>query len=100
MVRKASSNPTDAELEHWAEELESRIARLEAERVALESSLATVEDATDLIGVTAGVNAKVETINGTLTVDDAVVATLGEVLSAGWLLLSPLRSLRDQPEAE
>ncbi|MHC5112547.1 MAG: beta strand repeat-containing protein, partial [Planctomycetota bacterium] len=55
------------------------VAPVTVNRVALESTLADVTDAADLSGSTAGVNAKTETINGSLTVDDPVLATTGDV---------------------
>jgi hypothetical protein len=58
------------------------VAPVSVSRVALESTSADVTDAADLSGVTAGANAKVETIAGTLTVDDAVEASGGDVLLA------------------
>ncbi|MEX0331567.1 MAG: filamentous hemagglutinin N-terminal domain-containing protein [Puniceicoccaceae bacterium] len=55
------------------------VAPVTVNRVALESTIADVTDAADLVGSTAQVNAKTETINGTLTVDNAVLATTGDV---------------------
>ena len=58
------------------------VAPVTVNRVALESTIADVTDSADLVGVTAATNAKVETIDGTMTVDDAVAATSGDVLLA------------------
>ena len=63
------------------------VGSVAVQRVGLDSSLAEVAASpSSLSGVTAGTDAKVETIGGTLTVDDAVAGGQDVLLAAGGVL--------------